>query len=135
MGPGGSVASYLARAPSVPLLYMLCFVLRNLFPLTALKIAPNPKFVQNLSQRLFLGVPVRGPKFVKNCQNLSENCGFSNFDSFLQIFGPLTGTPQRQSLGQILGQILDKLGFGAFLNAVRGKRSRKFCRSRNRKGF
>ena len=40
--------------------------LRSLFPLTAFKNAPNPKFVQNLSQRLFLGVPVRGSKICKN---------------------------------------------------------------------
>ena len=32
---------------------------RNLIPLTAFKNAPDPKFVQNLSQRLCLGVPVR----------------------------------------------------------------------------
>ena len=34
--------------------------LRTLFPLTAFNNAPNPEFVQNLSQRLFLRVSVRG---------------------------------------------------------------------------
>ena len=202
--------------------------LQNLLPLTAFKNAPNPKFVQNLSQRLFLGVPVRGsnickkwskfenrnfqtsldnfsqmfdpltgtPKnnrwdkfwtnlttgdvgdyddrshyckglslcvrdyhhysskeeerltmvttigvsalgegchydtsqnllphqikkqFVKNCQNLSENYGFSNFDHFLQMFDPLTGTPKKQSLGQIL----DKFGVRGVFECCKGKK-------------
>ena len=39
--------------------------LRNLIPLTAFKKAPNPKFAQNLSRRLSLGVPVRGSKICK----------------------------------------------------------------------
>ena len=40
--------------------------LRTLFPLTAFKNAPNPKFVQKLSRQLFFGVPVRGTGIVKN---------------------------------------------------------------------
>ena len=40
--------------------------LRTLFPLTAFKNARNPKFVQNLSQRLFWGVPVTGAEIWKN---------------------------------------------------------------------
>ena len=39
--------------------------LRTLFPLTAFKNAPNPKFVQNLSQRLLLGVPIRGTEIAQ----------------------------------------------------------------------
>ena len=49
--------------------------LRTLSPLTAFKNARNPKFVQNLSQRLFLGVPVRGTEI----QDLSENYRFFFF--------------------------------------------------------
>ena len=49
--------------------------LANLFPLTAFRNAPNPKVVQNLSQRLLFGVPVRGPKicekFVKICLKIT----------------------------------------------------------------
>ena len=50
-------------------------VLRAPLPLTAFKDAPNPKFVQNLSQRLFLRVPVRRtgicPKIVKICPKIT----------------------------------------------------------------
>ena len=60
------------------------FGLRNPFPLTAFKNAPNPKFVPNLSQRLFFfGVPVRGSKI---CENLSEHYRFSNLQECLTTF-------------------------------------------------
>ena len=95
------------------------FCCETFFPLTAFKNARNPKLVQNLSQRLFLGVPVRGPKVWKNnCQNLSENDGFTNFDNFFFILGPLTGTPQKQALGQIL----DKFGVPGVIECCKGKK-------------
>ena len=87
--------------------------LRTLFPLTEFKNAPNPKFVQNLSQRLFLGVPVRG---TGSCQKKWSNLS----DKFLTNSNPPDWNPQKQSLGQIL----DKFGVRGFLNAVRGKRVR-----------
>ena len=92
-------------------------MLRNLFPLTAFKNAPNPKFVQNLSQRLFLGVPVRGSKICKRIVKICLKTGIfrQNFDNFFQIFAPLTGTPKNN-------RFWTNLGFGAFLNAVRGEK-------------
>ena len=55
--------------------------LRTLLPLTAFKNARNPKFVQNLSQRLFWGLPVKGTEI---CKNLSENYSVCVF-FFFQI--------------------------------------------------
>ena len=80
--------------------------LRTLFPLTAFKNAPNPKFVQNLSQRLFLGVPVRGTEICKK-------------------FAPKNNR---------WGKFWTNLGFGAFLNAVRRKSAcnRKLWRKRGK---
>ena len=46
--------------------------LRTLFLLTAFKNARNPKFVRNLSQRLFLGVPVRGTEIWKNLSKFEK---------------------------------------------------------------
>ena len=63
-----------------------------------------------------------GQKIVKDCQNLSENYGFSNFYNFLQIFDPLTGTPQNNRWDKFG----TNLGLGAVLKAVRGKR---FCKT------
>ena len=85
--------------------------LRNLFPLTAFKNAPNPKFVQNLSQRLFLGVPVRGPKFAKNLSKAN--------------FGPPDWNRQKQSLGQILG----KFGVRGVFECCKGKKVSQLLRS------
>ena len=97
----------------------LCEFPRNLFPLTAFKNAPNPKFVQNLSQRLFLGgFQSGGQKFVKNCQNLSENYDFSNFNNFFTNFRPPDWNPQKQSLGQIL----DKFGARGVFESCMGKK-------------
>ena len=79
--------------------------------------APNPKFVQNLSQPLFLGVPVRGSKI---CQNLLENHRFQILTNSSQILDPLTGPPQNNRWDKFW----TNLGFGAFLNDVRGKRFR-----------
>ena len=63
---------------------------------------PRTPNVQNLSQRLCLGVAVRGgPKFDKICQNVSENCRFSNFKNILtQIPVPLTGTLKNNRSGR-----------------------------------
>ena len=77
-----------------------------------------PKFVPAI---VFWGFQSGGQKFEINCQNLSENDGFSNFDKFFQIFDPLTGTPKNNRWDKFW----TNLGFGAFLNAVRGKRFRK----------
>ena len=49
---------------------------------------------------------------------MSEDCGFSNFDNFFQVFDPLIGTPKKNRWDKFW----TNLGFGAFLNAVRGKR-------------
>ena len=98
--------------------------LANPFPLTAFKNAPNPKFVQNLSRRLFFGVPIRGTqicqKFVENLKSDNFGTNFQIFDKFLTNLGPPDWNPEKQSSGQIL----DKFGVRGVLNAVRGKRVR-----------
>ena len=53
--------------------------LRALFPLTAFKNARNLKFVQNLSQRLFWGVPVRGTEIWKNLSKFVRKLPFFKF--------------------------------------------------------
>ena len=57
----------------VVLLNIFDLRLRTLFALTGFKNAPNPKFVQNLSQRLSLGVLVRGAGICQKCQNLKND--------------------------------------------------------------
>ena len=91
---------------------------RTLFPLTAFKSTPNPKFLQNLSQQLFWGVPVLGLKFVKNLSKSVRNCRFSDFDKFLANFSPPDWNPQKQWLGQIL----DKLGVWGVFECCKGKK-------------
>ena len=62
-------------SPEVPLELLSLWILEEIwicetfFPLQHSKNAPNPKFVQNLSQQLFWGVLVRGSKI---CKKLSE---------------------------------------------------------------
>ena len=60
--------------------------LRTLFPLTAVKNARNPKLVQNLSQRLFLGGSGQGgsnlEKFVKICPKITVFQILTNFSKF-----------------------------------------------------
>ena len=94
--------------------------LRTLFPLTAFKNARNPKFVQNLSQRLVWGVPVRGTEIWKNLSKIVRKLPFLSqiSDKFFQISVPLTGTPQNNRWDKFW----TNLGFRAFLKAVRGKR-------------
>ena len=81
--------------------------LRALRPLTAFKNAPNPKLVQNLSRRLFFGIPIRGTQICHNCVKKLKNDNFqtnvSNFDKFLANLGPTDWNPQKQSSGQIGG--------------------------------
>ena len=69
----------------------------------------------------FGGFQSGGQKFEKNCQNLSENYGCSNFDNFFQILDPRTGTPKNHRWDKFW----TNLGFGAFWNAVRGRRFRE----------
>ena len=89
------------------------------------KNAPNPKFVQNLSRRLFSGFQSGGPKFVKNLSKIWKfvrKFSFFKFPTnFWRIWVPLTGTPKNNRRDKFW----TNLGFGAFLNAVRGKRVRK----------
>ena len=98
--------------------------LRALFPLTAFKNARNPKFVRNLSQRLFLGVPVRGTEIWKNLSKFEQRQFPDKFrqisTNFCQISVRLTGTPKNNRWDKFR----TNLGFRAFLKAVRGKRVR-----------
>ena len=99
--------------------------LRTLRPLTAFKNAPNPKFVKNLSRRLFFGVPLRATeicqKFVENLRNDNFRTNFSKYRQFFDKFGSPWLEPRKNN-GR--DKFLTNLGFGAFLNAVRGKRAR-----------
>ena len=87
-------------------------------PLQPSKNARNPKFVQNLSRRLFWGVPVRGTEFGKICQNLSENYRFSNFGQIFPNFSPPDWNPPKQSPGQIL----DKFGVSGVFEGCKGEK-------------
>ena len=96
--------------------------LRTLFPLTAFKNAPNPKFVQNLSRRLFFGVPIRGTqicqKFAEKLKNDNFRTIFQFFDKFLTNLGRPDCNPEKQSLGQIL----DKFGVRGVFECCKGKK-------------
>ena len=54
--------------------------LRNLFPLTAFKNAPNPNLSKICPSDCFWVFQSGDQKSVKDCQKLSENYRFSNFD-------------------------------------------------------
>ena len=66
---------------------------------------PGPQICPNLSQRLFLGVPVRG---LKNCQDLSKfvrKLPLSNVGKFLTTYSPPDWNPQKTIVGTNFGQI------------------------------
>ena len=96
--------------------------LRALFPLTAFKSTPNPKFVQNLSQRLFLGVPPvwgsgMSQKFVKICLKLWF---FSNFDQiFVTNFRSPAWGPKNNRW--------DKSGVRGAFKCCKGKKGSQLC--------
>ena len=93
---------------------MFNLALRALFPLTTFKNAPNPKFVQNLSQRLFL-------EFQSGVKNLSkiENGNFrTNFDTFLT--NSYFARPQKTFVGFFLRVCL---GIGEFFSGLRFSRN------------
>ena len=102
--------------------------LRTSGPLT-LKNALNPKFVRNLSRRLFFGVPIRGARI---CQKLVENLmkKKETFSGNFQIFDyvltnsppPLIGIPKNNRREKFW----TSLGFRASLNAARGRRNSRF---------
>ena len=92
--------------------------LRTLFPLTAFKNARNPKFVRNLSQRLFLGVPVRGTEIWKNLSKFVRKLPFFKFWQIFPNFSPPDWNPQKQSLGQIS----DKFGFSGVFEGCKGEK-------------
>ena len=96
--------------------------LRTLFPITAFKNAPDPKFVQNLSRRFFFGVPINRTqicqKFVENLKNDNFRTNFQFFDKFLTNLGPVDWNPEKQSSGQIL----DKFGVRVVFECCKGKK-------------
>ena len=85
--------------------------LQNLFPLTAFKITPNPKFVQNFVPAIVLGGSSQGSIFVWKWR-------FFKFWQFFSNFWPPDWNPQKQSLGQIL----DKLGVRGVFECCKGKK-------------
>ena len=93
--------------------------LRTLFPLTAFKNARNPKFVQNLSQRLFWGVPVRGTEIWKNLSKIVRKLPFFKF--LTEIF-PNFSPPDWNTPKQSLGQILDKFGVLGVFEGCKGEK-------------
>ena len=109
----------------LPLIQCLgAFVLRTLFPLTAFKNARNPKFVRNLSQRLFLGVPVRGTEIWKNLSKFVRKLPFFKFRQIFPNFSPPDWNPQKQSLGQIS----DKFGVSGVFEGCKGEKgSQPLC--------
>ena len=97
--------------------------LRTLFPLTAFKNAPNPQFVQNLSRRLFFGVPTRGTQicqiFAEKLKNDNFWTNFQIFGKFLTSLGPRDWNPKTQSSGQTL----DKFGVQGVFECCKGEKS------------
>ena len=97
--------------------------LRALPPLTAFKNDPRtPNLSKLCPDDSFSGFQAGGPKFAKNlCRKIekqqSGNCCFSS--DFQQILCQISKWNPETDVGTNFGQIL---GFGAFLNAVRGGR-------------
>ena len=81
----------------------------SFFPLQLSKTPRTP----NLSKRLFLGVPVGGPKICEKYVKIEKKNG-----NFQTNFDELTGTPQKQSLGQIL----DKFEVRGVFESCKGKK-------------
>ena len=91
-----------------------------LFPLTAFKNAPNPKFVQNSSRQLSFGAPISGTqKLAENSKFCPEIVVFQFFDKFLTNLGPPDWNPEKQSSGRIL----DKFGVRGVFECCKGKGS------------
>ena len=95
--------------------------------------APNPKFVQNLSQTIVFGGSSQGDqKFVKK---LSKICKTDNFQTNFQIFDKFFSdfwSPWLEPPKTIArDRFWTNLGFGVFLNAVRGKSVRKISCSKS----
>ena len=83
-----------------------------------------PKFVPTIAFRGFNQGDPNLSKICRKFENLSGNCRFFFFFNFRHDkFGsPLIGTPKNNRRDKFW----TNLGFGAFLNAVRGKRVRKY---------
>ena len=105
--------------------------LRTLFPLTAFKNARNPKFVRNLSQRLFLGVPVRGTEIWKNLSKFVRKLPFFKFRQIFPNFSPPDWNPQKQSLGQIS----DKFGVSGVFEGCKGEKGSQHMLDQPRGSF
>ena len=95
-------------------------ILRTLFPLTALKNAPNPKICPKFVLAIVFGGSGQGEwHFSKICQNWKTFIFGHILTNFWQIPVPLIGTSKN------CFNHWDRfwtMGFGAFLHAVRGKR-------------
>ena len=78
-----------------------------------------------MSQRLFLGVPVRGPEICQKSSKFVRNSRFFSvlfhFFKIWQLFDKFQ--PPRLEPPKTIART--NLGFGVFSNAVRGKRARK----------
>ena len=72
------------------------------FSPSSLQNARNPKFVQNLSQRLFWGVPVRGTEIWKNLSKFVRTVIFGQFLTKSSKYQSPWLEPPKQSLGRIL---------------------------------
>ena len=107
-----------------------CQELRTLFPHTAFKNAPNPKFVQILSRRFFFGVPIRGTqicqKFVKNLKICPEIVVFQIFDKFLRNLGPPDWNPEKNRRDKFW----TNLGVRGVFECCKGKKGSQVKRPR-----
>ena len=92
------------------------------FPLQHPKTPPTPKFVPTIVIQGFNQGDPNLSKICRKFENLSGNCRFSIFRQIFDKFG----FPWLEARKTIVGtKFWTKLGFGEFLNAVRGKRVRK----------
>ena len=94
-------------------------------PLQHLKMPRTPNLSKICPDDCFSGFQSGGPKFVKNLSKIWKTTIsrqiFKFSTNFWQIWVPLIGTPKNNRRDKFL----TNLGFGAFLNAVRGRRVRK----------
>ena len=86
--------------------------------LTAFKNARDPKFVQNLSRRLFWGVPVRGTEIWKSLSKFVRKSPFFKFWQIFPNFSPPDWNPPKQSPGQIL----DKFWVSGVFEGCKGEK-------------
>ena len=95
------------------------------FPPYSFQKRPEPQICPKFVPAIVFGGSSQGDwTLSKICQNLFENCRFSNFDKFLTNSSPPDWNAQKQSPGQIL----DKFGVRGVFESCKGEKGSQLAR-------